>query len=175
MESWKISISEQAEAAIYRLISRNLTVEAEEPIRDERGRIVAPAQANTLPERPRGPWNKNHWGVLGLILGVVFLNAIPASAQSVKAAKAATIFSTAAQAGDLVSTLRVPDWETRELNGLIRGGNKGLVLTKLTVATFNAVGSLKAAKKHPKVVFYLQLAVGSGLTYVTYRNTRNRS
>ena len=100
--------------------------------------------------------------------------AAPASAQSVTAAKAATLFSTAAQAGDTFSTLRAADWSQRETNHLIQGGNTGLVLTKLAAGTINAVGSLKAAKRHPKIVFYLQMGLGAGLTYVTYRNTQNR-
>jgi uncharacterized membrane protein len=110
-----------------------------------------------------------------IILGaaLIFCTA-PASAQSVTAAKAATMFSTAAQIGDTVSTLRAAQWSQRETNHLIQGGNTGLVLTKLAAGTINAVGSLKAAKRHPKIVFYLQISLGAGLTYVTYRNTQNR-
>jgi hypothetical protein len=104
----------------------------------------------------------------------LILCAAPAFAQGVTAAKAATIVSTAAQVGDTLSTLRAADWSQRETNHLIQGGNTGLVLTKLAAGTINAVGSLKAAKRHPKIVFYLQMSLGAGLTYVTYRNTQNR-
>ena len=110
-----------------------------------------------------------------IIIGAALIfGAAPASAQGVTAAKAATMFSTAAQAGDTLSTLRAADWSQRETNQLIQGGNTGLVLTKLAAGTINAVGSLKAAKRHPKIVFYLQMSLGAGLTYVTYRNTQNR-
>ena len=110
-----------------------------------------------------------------IIIGAALIFcAAPASAQGVRAAKAATMFSIAAQTGDTVSTLRAADWSQRETNHLIQGGNTGLVLTKLAAGTINAVGSLKAAKRHPKIVFYLQMSLGAGLTYVTYRNTQNR-
>ena len=111
--------------------------------------------------------------IIGIGAALIFC-AAPASAQSVTAAKAATMFSTAAQTGDMLSTLRAADWSQRETNHLIQGGNTGLVLTKLAAGTLNAVGSLKAAKRHPKIVFYLQMSLGAGLSYVTYRNTQNQ-
>jgi hypothetical protein len=110
--------------------------------------------------------------LLAAPLLILFAN--PAYAQSTKAAHKALLFSTAAQTGDLISTLTANQWQQRETNTLIPTSNTGLILTKAATATLNYFGSTRALRKHPKLIFWMQTSLGSGLTYVTYRNLRNK-
>lgn len=105
---------------------------------------------------------------------IVLCGSTLAQAQSNKAAHKALVFSTAAQSADLLSTITIKDWEQREANTVVPTNNTGLILTKLGIATFNYFGNKKALQKHPKLVFWMQMGIGSGLSYVTIHNLKVR-
>ena len=95
-----------------------------------------------------------------------------ASAQSPGWAKASIVFAAAAQGADVVSTIAQPHWSKYEANPIVPKNAAGLIAMKTGVAVVNAFVSKRAAKKHPRLVFITQMALGTGLSLVAYNNVQ---
>ena len=95
-----------------------------------------------------------------------------ASAQSPGWAKTAIVFATAAQGADVVSTIAQPNWNKYEANAMVPKNTAGLIAMKASVAVVNAFVSKRAARKHPRLVFITQMALGTGLSFVAYHNVQ---
>src|SRR3954463_4944926 len=109
---------------------------------------------------------------LSFVAALVLLSAGTASAQSAKWAKSAVVFAAAAQGADVVSTIAQPDWSRYELNPLVPKNSAGLIAMKGGIAVVNGLVSRRAAAAHPRLVFISQMAVGSALSFVAYRNVQ---
>jgi len=93
-------------------------------------------------------------------------------AQSPTVARWSIVPASTAQLADAVTTLQVAGWEGREVNPLVPTHRTAFVMTKAAAGGLNALLAWKAAKKHPRLVFWLQTGLTVGMTYVAVRNAR---
>ena len=107
--------------------------------------------------------------IVGLL---VLLSAGTASAQSAKWAKSAVVFAAAAQGADVISTIAQPQWSRYEVNPMVPKNSVGLIAMKGSIAVVNGLVSRRVAARHPRLVFVSQMALGSALFYVAYRNVQ---